>query len=42
MVSQSVCPQMLGDSLPWNANAMVCAGGKDKDACQVIQLKTSE
>ncbi len=35
MVSQEMCPQMLGRGLPWNSEAMVCAGGRDKDACQV-------
>ena len=22
--------------LPWDPNTMICAGGSDKDACQVI------
>ena len=26
---------MLGDDLPWNDDAMVCAGGRSTDACQV-------
>lgn len=34
MVTQSGCAHMLGSGLPWNAEAMVCAGGRDKDACQ--------
>ena len=34
--SNDVCDQMLPDNLPWDkrTNSMICAGGKDKDACQ--------
>ena len=35
MVSQKGCKKMLGDDLPWDDDAMVCAGGRSTDACQV-------
>ena len=34
-VSFQNCGRMLY-YLPWDANTMICAGGADKDACQVI------
>lgn len=36
---QEQCGEMLGPNLPWNAEAQVCAGGSDKDACQVMKTK---
>jgi hypothetical protein len=35
MVSQKMCKEMLGNDLPWDDKAMVCAGGRSTDACQV-------
>lgn len=34
MVSKKGCKEMLGEDLPWDENAMVCAGGRTTDACQ--------
>jgi len=38
MVSKKGCKEMLGEDLPWDENAMVCAGGRTTDACQVSLL----
>ena len=35
IVGPDLCRQMLTGGLPYDADAMVCAGGRDKDACQV-------
>jgi hypothetical protein len=42
MVSPDMCPKMLGRGLPWDEYAMVCAGGRDRDACQVCTAPHSE
>ena len=41
MVSQDGCKKMFehvpNTHYPWDAESMVCAGGADRDACQVGQ-----